>query len=341
MKIVIAHEGGVLTAHRDTRTWKAHTSLEQSSPECLVAHDRHRDVLFCGTFESGVWKSENGGHWFQVGTETVTGSVTSLAAGRRANSNGYSPLFAGTEPSALYRSDDGGASWRRCDGLTDLPSASSWSFPPRPSTHHVKWIEEDPSRPEILFLAIEAGALVVTPDGGNTWTDRVAGGPRDTHTLRMHAGAPGRIYAAAGDGYFESADSGRSWSRPREGLSHHYCWSIAVDVADPDFRLMSAASGPGSAHNAGRAESFIYRRTGQSTWHVAMEGLPEPAGTLRSVITAHPQTSGVYYLANNHGVFETRNGAESWKWLDIPWPHPAGENAYPRVDDLLILPDSP
>ena len=40
--------------------------------------------------------------------------------------------YAGTEPSAIFRSDDGGETWRNCEGLINLPSAGKWSFPPRP-----------------------------------------------------------------------------------------------------------------------------------------------------------------------------------------------------------------
>jgi photosystem II stability/assembly factor-like uncharacterized protein len=65
-----------------------------------------------------------------------------------------------------------------------------------------------------LFVAIEAGALVRTFDGGRTWRDRVRGGPYDTHTAVTNPLAPGRIYSAAGDGYFESTDAGDSWRSP-------------------------------------------------------------------------------------------------------------------------------
>jgi len=51
-----------------------------------------------------------------------------------------------------------------------------------------------------VFVAIEAGALVRTFDGGRIWRDRVRGGPYDTHTALTHPLAPGRIYSAAGDG---------------------------------------------------------------------------------------------------------------------------------------------
>jgi hypothetical protein len=48
----------------------------------------------------------------------------------------------------------------------------SWSFPPRPWTSHVRWIGLDANIPDYLFVAIEAGSLVQSRDGGRAWTDR-------------------------------------------------------------------------------------------------------------------------------------------------------------------------
>ena len=48
-----------------------------------------------------------------------------------------------------------------------LPSSASWSFPPRPWTHHVRWIEPDENNLDYVFVAIEAGALVQSHDGDN------------------------------------------------------------------------------------------------------------------------------------------------------------------------------
>src|SRR4051812_43917097 len=86
-------------------------------------------------------------------------------------------LWVGTEPSEVWRSADAGTTWEQTSRLETLPSSSEWSFPPRPDTHHVRWIACHPLEPERLWVAIEAGALVSTIDGGRTWRDRVAGGP--------------------------------------------------------------------------------------------------------------------------------------------------------------------
>jgi len=132
---------------------------------------------------------------------------------------------------------------------------------------------------QLMHALIEAGALVRTPDGGRTWEDGAPNGPYDTHTAATHRLAPDRVYSAAGDGYFESRDAGRKWARHMEGLRHRYLVGIAVDQEDPDTVIVSCADGPWSAYDPPHAESYVYRRSAEKAWHVAMEGLPGAAGT--------------------------------------------------------------
>ena len=107
----------------------------------------------------------------------------SVAVNQAEQVNGYGVVYAGTEPSAIFRSEDRGNSWLELAELRKLPSAPTWSFPPRPWTSHIRWITPDPLVPGRIFAAAEAGALIRSLDGGQTWEDRKPSGPFDTHTL--------------------------------------------------------------------------------------------------------------------------------------------------------------
>ena len=59
-------------------------------------------------------------------------SVSSLEREGGKNSyKGFNTVYVGTEPTAFYRSDDGGESWDKMSSLNNLKSSSSWSFPPK------------------------------------------------------------------------------------------------------------------------------------------------------------------------------------------------------------------
>ena len=68
----------------------------------------------------------------------------------------------------IFSSGDGGQTWEKIDEFNKLPLSSVWSFPPRPWTHHVRWIEPNVHKEGYIFVAIEAGALIRSFDGGQT-----------------------------------------------------------------------------------------------------------------------------------------------------------------------------
>ncbi|WP_277540023.1 WD40/YVTN/BNR-like repeat-containing protein [Haloarcula laminariae] len=283
--------------------------LADHTLECVAADGRAPDRAFAGTADAGLQRTTDGGEtWERV-----------LGDGDRTTSVTVSPhdpdvVWAGTEPSAVYRSTDGGESWAEREGLTGLDSASRWSFPPRPHTHHVRWLALAPDDPDRLYVAVEAGAFVRSEDGGDTWLDHPDGGRRDTHTIATHPKAPDRVYAAAGDGYALSTDRGGTWTYPQDGLEHRYVWSVAVHPDDPDTVVVSAARGARAAHST-RGESYVYRTAGEG-WEPAMDGLPDPDGLARAVLSADGDG---FAALTNRGLFRSPDGA-SWSrvgtWAD-------------------------
>lgn len=296
--------------------------LRGAAIRCVAVDAEDRSRIYCGTADRGLWRSEDGGaSWHPAGRGLGHDHVTAVATGALPRAEGGSGVvYAGTEPSAVFRSEDGGATWGELGSIDSLPSSAEWSFPPRPETHHVRWISPDPLMSDRIFVAIEAGALIRSRDGGETWEDRRPGGPRDTHTLVVHPRASGRLFSAAGDGCFESRDGGDTWERSEEGLRHRYAWGCAVDPEDPDTVVVSTAASATRAHSASHAESWIYRRAGGSAWEPVTAGLPEPSGTTISMFIVPPGGPEAMYAANNRGLFHSADLGRSWTPIELPWP---------------------
>jgi hypothetical protein len=280
--------------------------LEDQRPTGLSADPYLAGRAWCCTRDGGVFRSDDRGEtWRPCGL-----------AGERLMSIAPSParadlIWAGCEPSAVWRSADAGGSWHPTTDLDSLPSSGDWAFPPRPDTHHVRWITCHPIEAGQLWVAIEAGALIRTADGGSTWTDRVPGGPYDTHELAVHSAAPEVLRSAAGDGYFESRDGGDSWSSPMDGLEVGYLRSVAIDPGDPETVLVSASTGPRTAYGAGRSDGRLFRREGGGRWERVRQGWPEPPNTIAPLLAAgsHP---GELYAADERGVHRSMDGGHSW-----------------------------
>lgn len=334
ISLAIATRQALLIVRPGSPTAEAY--LQDQKPESLAVDPADASRVYAGTWGNGLWRSTDAGRsWEPVAAGIPHAEITAVAVA--APSNGKpGPLFAGTEPSTLSRSDDGGMSWRELRGLLELPSSGRWSFPPKPETHHVRWIETDPNVAERLFVAIEAGALVHSPDGGISWIDRVPDGPIDTHTAATHRQAEGRLYSAAGDGYFESVDGGQSWSRPMQGLQHRYMVGVAVDPGDPDTVVVSGASGPYSSYRPSNAEAYLYRKTAGQPFELAMEGLPSAPGTVANRLATHPDEPGVFHAANNHGLFRSTDSGASWSAIEVEWPQGVFDRG---VDALAAFPE--
>jgi photosystem II stability/assembly factor-like uncharacterized protein len=318
--------------------WRVDLQLTGRPAQCVAADPLHPERVYCGTFGAGLWRSDDAGAtWRPAGVNGGTdggtdggtnggggipyAEVMSVAVSRLERSGGEAVVWVGTEPSALFRSEDGGETWGECDALRRLPSAPTWSFPPRPWTSHVRWIAPDPTAPERVFAGIEAGGVLRSLDGGRTWEDSKPGAQRDAHTLGTHPLAPGRVYEASGGGYAQSDDGGASWTRQDDGLAWHYLWGLAADPADPETVVVSASRGARQAHDAGAAEAKLYRRTAGSPWREVREGLPEPSGTNAYVLAAHDAEPGVLYAAPHQGgIYRSADAGLTWAPLDLAWP---------------------
>ncbi len=326
--LYVAIDNGVAMISHRNGEWRVALRLVDHRPQCIAVDPLHQEQVYCGTFDQGLWYTGDAGvSWKHVGDGIEHQSVMSVAVSETERVNGYGVVYAGTEPSAIFRSEDQGNSWLELAELRKLPSAPTWSFPPRPWTSHIRWITPDPLLPGRIFAAAEAGALIRSLDAGQTWEDRKPTGPFDSHTLVMHPLAPNRLYSAAGDGFrrpgngfVQSEDGGQTWHRPDEGLDYHYLWSVAADSADPNTLVVSAAPGPQEAHNPKFAQSAIYRRSGGGPWQKVHKGLPASHGMLTSVVAVDRFEPGVFYAANNKGLFRSADAGLTWDELPIRWP---------------------
>jgi len=299
-------------------------SLEGRGAQCIAVDPRDPRRLFVGTFDDGVYRSNDGGEtWAQVGQAIPDKRVLSVALAPALRAHGRSAVYVGTEPSNLYRSEDDGESWEVFPHLRELPSAPTWSFPPRPWTSHVRWIAPHPSDPALLFVGIELGGVMRSRDGGETWDDRKPGSYHDSHCLATHPAAPDRVYEAAGGGVALTTDRGDTWRPVDEGMDRHYVWGLAVDSADPDLWYVSATHSAREAHRRnGDAQAIIYRKCGTQPWQPLRGGdLPQPIPFMPYALLAPRNRPGTLLAGLQDGaLLLTEDAGETWRRLDVKLP---------------------
>jgi photosystem II stability/assembly factor-like uncharacterized protein len=270
--------------------------LHGTGARCVAARLPH---VLVGTRGHGAFASDDGGaSWTHV--ELAERDVYSVAIGAADGA-----LYAGTEPSRLFVSRNG--AWEEREALQDIPSRERWSFPPRPWTHHVRWIAPDPQRAERVLVGIELGGLMSTEDGGASFSDHRPGAKLDVHQIAWHPSAEGQAYMAAGDGAAWSRDGGRTWEPADDGRDLRYCWGLAVDTGDRDRWFISAAAGPGAAHSGPRARGRLYR------WEGAWRGLDVPGDSMPYGLAA---TEGALLAGMADGrLLVSPDGGDSWEEL--------------------------
>ena len=277
--------------------------LARPGLQCVAVDGRR---ILAGSRGSGLWESDDGGATWRDAELPAT-DVFSVA---------FSPadgaVYAGCEPSALYVRRDRG--WQELAALRELPSAPTWSFPPRPWTSHVRWIAPSPHDAGLILAGIELGGLMRTTDGGETWADHRPGAQRDVHSLAWHPTEPGRAYESAGGGTAWSSDGGDSWEPADAGRDRHYTWALAVDPGDPDRWWVSASPGPFEAHGSDRpARAALYRWSDGGPWEELDLGLERPLETMPYALAV--TDSRLVAGLRDGRLFESDDGGDSWRQL--------------------------
>src|ERR671923_539426 len=146
MPILVATDGEVVVIDVERGT-SASVHGISDRPTCLAADPLVHGRVWSGTHRGGVFSSDDGGRSWQS-----VGLVGRLIMAIAASPVERDVVWVGTEPSEVWRSTNAGATWEPTSRLETLPSSSEWSFPPRPDTHHVRWIACHPVEPERLWV---------------------------------------------------------------------------------------------------------------------------------------------------------------------------------------------
>ena len=207
------------------------------------------DRAYLAAYESGVWRTDEGGRTWSRLDSYPTAYAHSIAV----HPSNPDLVYVGSEPAALFRSTDGGASWEEIKSYQDVPESANWGFHGE-RLSHVREIKLSPHDPDQIFTGIEVGGMVRSKDGGVTWQQLYDTDP-DIHSIHISDTDADTVYAATAAGPYRSDDGGNTWKHLITGLERTYTVPV-VCAPDDHTRVLTAV-----AKNAGRQDAQAYIST--------------------------------------------------------------------------------
>jgi hypothetical protein len=187
---------------------------------CMAVDPDNPQKIYVGSEHSGLFYTETAGaRWKRAEPNTPKMMLFSALA-----LNGG--VMVGTIPSAVYRSKNGG--WEELEGVRI--NSSGANFPPSPELQsRARYLTYDPAAPARLYAGIEVGGVLLSDDGGYTWTPANKGlTDMDIHEILASEQNPGMVYLACGEACFRSFDRAAHWENISPE-SHDYGTSVAED----------------------------------------------------------------------------------------------------------------
>ncbi|HEX6900815.1 MAG TPA: hypothetical protein VF789_13905 [Thermoanaerobaculia bacterium] len=327
-------EPNVLYAVAGTRLYKSvNTGFSWSESKGLgevvqVALDPSRPTTVYALTPSHLFKSVNGG-----ATWAATASAGLPAIHRRIalaiDPSNPSRLFLVSPPGGVWRSGDGGQTWRLASrGLgTDSGNAvtalavargtvfagtlsglykttnagGSWARLGGLPASAVRAVAASASDPRYVYASLESG-LYRSRDGGASWA-QTTGPVQHVLFLAVHPRFPRTVFAGE-QGLFRSRDFGRTWTtlRPRTIV-----WSLAIHPRPSAADILYLGAGPRDLETGG----VLVSTDDGARWTVRNRGLYELATTAVATdaggaLLAGTKGQGMFRVANPNGPLWSR-----------------------------------
>lgn len=237
-------------------------------------------------------------------------------------------VYAGSEPSALFRSTDGGRTFELVRGLWDHPHRPEWGAGFGGQAIHT--VLPHPTDGQRVTVAMSTGGVYRTFDGGNSWAPSNTGiravhvpDPYPefghcVHKVAQHPGHPDRFFAQVHHGVYRSDDSAASWQSIADGLPSDFGFPMVVHPHRPDviynFPMQADAM---RFPPEGKCRVYRSEDAGKS-WDALGDGLPDGfwTGVMRDAMCAdNADPAGVYFGSRTGEVYASRDEGEHWQLI--------------------------
>lgn len=264
-----------------------------------------------------VRSTDGGRTWAEASTEPAGGGVTAVVAHPDRAGRAWMAVSAGDAPAGgVFRTDDGGASWR--PARSPLPLV-----PARPGTAGSRFaaLAVSPGEPDTLYtadLAVEGHPVYRSDDGGATWellpgapSGFYAGNPAPT-TLAVAPDDPARLLAGNQQSILLSVDGGQSWvdgAAPRHAEGHRGAGLSGLTAT----AVEAATDGSLAIQDVDRAPLLVSRPDG--SWQAPLQDWDTSGGGLGASVAGEAWWALLGDLASFNGLARSSDNGLTWDVL--------------------------
>ncbi len=243
-------------------------------------------------------------------------------------------VYAGVEDAALFRSTDGGQTWKELSGLRKHGTGPQWQ--PGAGGMCLHTIILDPKDPDRIYIAISAAGAFRTDDGGETWLpinqglqseyipDPNAEVGHCVHHIAMHPSRPEVLFMQKHWDVMRSDNAGELWHEVSGNLPTDFGFVVDVHAHEPDTIYVVPIKSD-SEHYPPDAKLRVYRsRTGGNDWEALTNGLPQEncyVNILRDAMAVDSlESCGIYFGTTGGQVYVSPDGGDNWQAIvhDLP-----------------------
>ncbi len=243
-------------------------------------------------------------------------------------------VFAGAEDAALFKTTDGGRTWRELPGLR---GAKGHLWQPGAGGMATHTIVLDPTNASRIYVAISAAGAFRTDDGGHTWIpvnrglksnyelpDPDAEVGHCVHRIAMHPARPGVLFMQKHWDVLRTDNAGGHWTEVSGDLPSDFGFPIEVHAHEPETIYVVPIKSD-SEHFPPDGKLRVYRsRSGGNQWEPMTKGLPQKdcyVNVLRDAMAIDSlEPCGVYFGTTGGQVYASADSGDTWDPIvrDLP-----------------------
>jgi photosystem II stability/assembly factor-like uncharacterized protein len=327
--------GGVWKTVNAGTTWQPVFDDEDAySIGCVTIDPNDSNTVWVGTGENvsgrhvaygaGVYRSRDGGtNWENMGLP-YSGHVGMIRVDPRDSKVVFvaaqGPLWSGGGDRGLFKSTDGGETWRKLlgNGLGNTETDDQYTG--------VSEVHFDPRNPDVIYavawqrlrnvaVLINGGpgsGIHKSIDGGETWRELTEGLPEETMGkigLAISPQQPDVIYATIelanrSGGFWRSADGGETWQKRNDYLS---------GGTGPHYYQEIFAS-PHSFDRVYQMDVDLHVTENGGTDFIAMKS--DTKHVDHHAMAFDPEDKNYLLVGNDGGLYESFDLGQTWRFVD-------------------------